>query len=278
MIIKERAVITWLLKPDCKDVPENLVTPRLSNKAHEDMLNAELAILNSIRKKRPNFGLPELIMPSFEKVMVKSAPSFDKVKKGLYHDFGKNVECGILIYNNSTIVYGFDEDKLYVWYFQEKLGKSIFTFSLTAEVFDDFTRIECNEKLLMDNALFSGSREDRLNTLLQSVDAIFVYVAVKKFIPVETIIIPQGTFTEVDDTPLQYIEKKKVVNRLGQEVIVMDSKWFRKIINDTDIPVRGFFRMQNKKNSNGNWIRELIYIAPFIRHGYHRNAKIEEAL
>ena len=31
----------------------------------------------------------------------------------------------------------------------------------------------------------------------------------------------------------------------------MDSRWFVKIVNDNDIPVRGFFRMQNKKNNLG---------------------------
>lgn len=98
----------------------------------------------------------------------------------------------------------------------------------------------------------------------------------KKYIKVETLIIPQGTFTAVAGTPLEYVEKKKVINQCGQEVIVMDSKWFKKIINDNDIPVRGFFRMQNKKNPEGVWYKELIFVDPFIRHGYHRNAKIED--
>ena len=70
--------------------------------------------------------------------------------------------------------------------------------------------------------------------------------------------------------------KKKVVNQTGQKVIVMDSKWFRKIINDNDIYVRGFFRMQNKKNESGEWYKELIFVDSFVRHGYHRNAKIED--
>ncbi len=56
----------------------------------------------------------------------------------------------------------------------------------------------------------------------------------------------------------------------------MDSKWFRKIVNDNDIPMRGHFRMQRRKDADGNWAKELILIAPYIRHGYHRNAKIED--
>lgn len=83
--------------------------------------------------------------------------------------------------------------------------------------------------------------------------------------------------TAIDGTPLEYVEKKKVVNQTGQEVIVMGSKWFKKIINDNDIPVRGFFRMQNKKNAEGEWYKELIFVDPYIRHGYHRNAIIEDS-
>lgn len=276
MIIKERPIITWLLNPDGQDENENLVKARLSNKANEDALNDELVYLNEIRKKKPNFGLPELIMPSFERIMEKSAPAFGKVRKKLFQEFGETDECGILLYrNNSTIVYGFGDGKLFVWYFTEKQDKSVFTFALTAEVFDDFSRIECNESVLMDNALFAGSKDERLSMLLRAVDALFVYVAVKKYVKVETVVIPKGTFTEIDDTPLQYVERKKVINRLGQEVIVMDSKWFRKIINDNDIPVRGFFRMQNKKNDEGEWYKELIFVDPFVRYGYHRDAKIE---
>ena len=56
----------------------------------------------------------------------------------------------------------------------------------------------------------------------------------------------------------------------------MDSKWFRKIVNDNAIYVRGFWRMQNKKNDDGEWYKELIFVDSFVRHGYHRNAKIEE--
>ena len=35
--------------------------------------------------------------------------------------------------------------------------------------------------------------------------------------------------------------------------------------------------MQNKKNTDGEWCKELIFVDPFIRHGYHRNAKIEDS-
>ncbi len=34
--------------------------------------------------------------------------------------------------------------------------------------------------------------------------------------------------------------------------------------------------MQNKKNPKGEWYKELIFVDSFVRHGYHRNAKIED--
>lgn len=126
MIIKERPIITWLLNPDGLDENENLVKARLSNKANEDALNEELAFLNEIRKGKPNFGLPELLMPSFERIMEKSAPAFGKVRKKLYREFGESGECGILLYrNNFTVVYGFGDAKLFVWYFTERQDKSV---------------------------------------------------------------------------------------------------------------------------------------------------------
>lgn len=164
MIIKKRPVITWLLNPEEQKENENVVSVRLSNQVNEDALNDELVYLDEIRKKKPNFGLPELVMPSFEHIMVKSAPAFGKVRKKLYHEFGETGECGIILYrNNSTIVYGFAEEKLFVWYFTEKQDKSVFTFALTAEVFDDYIRIECNESVLMDKHY---SLEAKMNGLL----------------------------------------------------------------------------------------------------------------
>ena len=132
------------------------------------------------------------------------------------------------------------------------------------------------DSVLYDDNLLAGTIQNRIDEIGIRFRFIAIYLAVKKYVKVEAMIIPQGTFTAIDGTPFEYVEKKKVVNQTGQEVIVMDSKWFKKIINDNDIPVRGFFRMQNKKNPDGEWYKELIFVEPYIRHGYHRNATIED--
>lgn len=278
MIIKRRPIITWLLNPDTPGFQEGLTIVKTQNIANYGILNDELETLKDIRAKNPHWGLPELVMPSFKKVMEKSAPAFINIMPNLFKEFSETDECGILIpENNVTLVFGFGEGILNMWFFREQNGHSIFAFYASCEFIDGQPELSMEESFLYDSNLFTGTIQNRLNEIEIRLKFIAIYLAVKKYGPVEKVIIPQGIFTAVAGTPLEYVEKKKVINQTGQEVIVMDSKWFRKIINDNDIPVRGFFRMQNKKNADGAWYKDLIFVEPFIRHGYHRNAKIEDS-
>ena len=252
MIIKKRPVITWLLNPDTPGFQKGLTFASPKNLVNYEILNNELKHLNAIRALRPKWGLPELVMPSFKRVMEKSAPAFEKYMPDLFKEFSETDECGILILH------------------------SIFHFSAGYEFIEGEPKLLMTDSILYDDNLLAGTIQNRLNEIDIRLKFIAVYIAVKKYAKVETVIIPQGTYTAVEGTPLEYVEKKKVINQTGQEVIIMDSKWFTKIINDNDIPVRGFFRMQNKKNKDGEWFKERIFVDRFIRHGYHRNAKIED--
>lgn len=277
MLIKKRPIITWLLDPDSNKLPDGILLARSANPINHQLLNLHLEELNNIRIQEPEWGLPELLMPSFEEVMKKSAPSFEKIMPQLFHEFSEKEECGILLcQGNVTMVYRYGGDKLHIWYFSEQNGKSIFNFYTSNDFVGDQLIVGVLNPIISDNALFKGSLEDRHIALASVVNFVSAYVAVKRFVKVETVIIPQGKFTAVEGTPLEYVDKKKVINQTGQEVIVMDSKWFREIINDNDIYVRGFWRMQNKKNDEGEWYKELIFVDSFVRHGYHRNAKIED--
>lgn len=277
MIIKERSIITWLLDAKMELAPIDLVIAPTSLQINTAILGNNFMLLDDIRKQAPDWGLPELLMPSFEEVMYKSHRSFEKIIPKLFKDFCAKEECGILLCRgNVTIVYCFGGDHLHIWYFTERNGKSIFNF-YTCNVSDgNNIGVGIPNSVMDDNLLFSGSLHERQKKLAFLAGFVINYVAVKRYVKVETIIIPQGKYTAIEGTPLEYIEKKKVLNQTGQKVVVMDSKWFRKIINDNDIYVRGFFRMQNKKNEFGEWYKELIFVDSFVRHGYHRNAKIED--
>lgn len=53
----------------------------------------------------------------------------------------------------------------------------------------------------------------------------------------------------------------------------VDATWNKNIDVNSPFPVSGHFRHQPKKDSNGEWYKELIYIEAFMKHGYHRKAK-----
>lgn len=54
--------------------------------------------------------------------------------------------------------------------------------------------------------------------------------------------------------------------------ILVDSTWDGDITVINPFSVRGHFRHQPKKNSKGEWYRDLIYIDAFMKKGYHRKA------
>ena len=280
MVIRKQPVISWLLG-DRSMLDKGLVgLPLVENKIHYAYLHNSLNRLREIAEEySPQWGLPELVMPSFEEVMHKSAKSFYGIDHRLFREFYEDRVCGILLWRNTgTIVYGFGENTLHVWwFFQDEQGRSWLRMYFYVESTRDNRRgLYIWPDLTDDDELFSGDREERKSLYGAIADKIITYLAVKKYVRVETVVVPPGKAVRLDNAIKDYRGKEKVRNESGQEVIVMDSRWFRKIVNDNDIFVRGFFRFQNKKNERGEWYKELIFVDSYIRNGYHRNARIED--
>lgn len=277
MVIKKQAVISWLLDDSFTEI-DKLGIPITPNKEHFGYLSNGFNHLAKVLEMHPNWGLPEFLMPSFEAVMKKSAKAFFNIDHQLFQEFGANEECGILISRDiGTIIYGFGENQLYVWVFNNNDGKSsLYLYFYVESTSDNRRKIYTWPTLAGDPALFNPIPDEDVSIYEVLANKLMIYLAVKKYVQVETIVIPPNTMVKLDDTIFPYKQKGKIKNDSGQEVIIMDSRWFRKIVNDNDIFVRGFFRMQNKKNAYGEWYKELIFVDSFVRHGYHRNAKIED--
>lgn len=266
MIIRKRPIISWLLNSENTEDEEKFGVPLLSNKLHFGYLTNGLKLLSDVRDTRPNWGLPELLMPSFEKVMEKSAKSFYDIDHQLFQEFYRDNVCGILLSKDcGTIVYGFGENTLYVWLFREDNGCSnLYMFFYLESTKDNVRHVYTWPTLTDDDQLFAGDKEERQRIYEKLANKLMIYLAVKKYVKVEKIVVPIGVTTKLDDKILDYKSKEKIRNESGQEVIVMDSRWFRKIVNDNEIFVRGFFRFQNKKNEFGEWYKELIFVDSFI--------------
>lgn len=278
MVIKKQPILSWLLGGNPKDFIGKVGIAGTQNPTHFGYLNNGFHFLSEVQESKPDWGLPELVMPSFKEVMKKSAKSFFKIDHQLFQEFYNDNECGILISKHwGTIVYGFGENELHVWLFvTHDDGSKLYLYFYVKSTEDNTRQIHTWPTLTNDEQLFFCDVNERQHIYEYLTNFLISYLAVKKYVEVETVVIPTGTVTKLDDTVLPYKTKEKVRNDSGLEVIVMDSRWFRKIVNDNDIFVRGFFRLQNKKNPEGEWYKELIFVDSFVRHGYHRNAKIED--
>lgn len=277
MVIKKQPIISWLLDDHSIQSINKLCIAGTRNFIHLGYLNKRFDFLADVKEKKPEWGLPELVMPSFLDVMGKNAEAFRKIDHQLFQEFYKDNECGILISKQwGTIIYGFGEDKLHIWQFisEGDLSKLFLSFSVIS-MENNTRRIYTCPTILNDEQLFEGNKNELTHHYEYLTNFIMYYLAVKKYGPIETIVIPPNIITKLDENLFPYSPKEKIKNDSGQKVIIMDSRWFRKIVNDNEIVVRGFFRLQNKKNPEGKWYKELIYVDSYIRHGYHRNAIIE---
>lgn len=278
MVIKKQPVISYLLGGDYQDIIGKLGIAGTQNPINWNYLNNGFNILAKAQNSAI-WGLPELVTSSFEDIMKRNAKSFFNIDHELFQEFCENRDCGILISKSfGTIIYGFEDDKLLMWLFRNNNNKSILYHWFYVESTENNTRnIYCFPTLIYDEQLFCGKIEERSRICEYATNFVMTYLAVKNYLPVETVVVKPNTVTKLDDLILNYKgQDKKIRNDSGQEVIVMDSRWFRKIVNNNDISVRGHFRLQNYKNEYGEWDKKKIFIDPFVKHGYHRNAKIED--
>lgn len=82
---------------------------------------------------------------------------------------------------------------------------------------------------------------------------------------VEVTIVPPGKTNNKDK------KDGKVLNDHKYDVYVVDSSWNKMIIRDSDFAVSGHFRLQP---CGPGWVdRKLIWVDPFIKHGYRRKPK-----
>lgn len=273
MKIKKQDIISWLLDNDAAFGNYHIGSRLTKAEDINEFLVLALQNLSFMKNEHFEWGLPEMPMPSFKDAMVKASKSFIKIESELFDEFCKNRECGILLLKRiGTVVYCFVQDILYVWMFQQQDNTSVLYLYFLAKSKDGSRVVGAHDNIHQVSAHSTLSGDD---FYAQMISLIVSYVAVKRYAKVESIVIPNRKIDYLRNIIPDHKSKESVFNDSGQDVIIMDSSWFRRIVNDNDIFVRGFWRWQNKKNEKGEWYKELIFIDPFVRKGYHRNAKIE---
>lgn len=276
MVIRKQPIISWILGNEPKiKIFDKVRCVGSKNPIHLAYLSNSLDDLFNTCKLNLSWGLPEYLTSPFEKMMEKLASSYFSSDHELFQTFCENKECGILITKSwGTIVYEFSNDMLHIWTFSMYENISTLYLYFFVKSTDKNIRLIHTNPTLLNDEVYSFIEEDKRNQIYECLaNFIMSYLAVKKYGPVEKIekvIAPPAVMTELSVPSSTDKENRIVKNESGQEVIIMDSRWFREIINNNEIAVKGFLRHQRKKNADGEWYYDLIEIAPYKRHGYHR--------
>jgi len=126
------------------------------------------------------------------------------------------------------------------------------------DIIEDNVVITQNKNIENELSEFNNDDIKRVyNVILQGITSVIMF---KQFAKIEKITIPSNNKMTIDN--------EKILNELDLDVTHLDCKWFREICNDNPFWVKGHFRLQ--LYSNGK--KELIYINPFMKNGYHRQA------
>lgn len=96
-----------------------------------------------------------------------------------------------------------------------------------------------------------------------------LFLLFKKYADVETVKAESNKKVTVPN------EKEKLLFEFNLKANYTDCSWFREIVRKEGFMVRGHFRLQPIKK-DGEWIKKLIYIEPYQKHGYTRKARIEK--
>ncbi len=289
MVIRKQPIISFLLGKSPKEYINKYGVPALDNQMHYMYLMQGVALLEDINESRPDWGIPELIMPSFEKAMKKSVGSFVKMDHQLFQEFNEDKECGILLIKGwsakgyGTVIYRFADNRLYVWLFENHSDISILRFYYYIESTEQNTRkqyvcpfLTSNPQIFhTSNQSMHFNRDEIYNTLT---NYIIIYLAVKKYADVECVVVPPHKIVSLAEIQKDDSFKEKVKNDSGQEVILMDSRWFTTYVNNNIIHVRGYFKKQHHKNENGEWTRKLIFVKDHSRNGYTRKALLSDSI
>ena len=154
----------------------------------------------------------------------------------------------------------------------EFMDKSLLTAMFGEKKADEILeRIQSGEMRAILNNVINGNREDKdkakgayLRSIISHIQSILLF---KHYAKVETIHVkPKEKVRDPNS-------KEKHFNETDIPINILDCRWFNNIVRDEPFGVRGHFRLQPKKDETGKWIKEMIYIKPFIKKGYNLKAR-----
>jgi len=299
-ISKDKFPILDWLKKDTKEMHASK-SIEVDVKAKEDILmwaTERHGIINSWGSiKNDVIGNIDYVSTEFEKNTLDSVDMLSKIDiKILAKD---KAPSGLLLFSTGTqVFYSYTEGYQILIMFRGKTLKHVWTNEgqgwmlttngLDADAYSDLSRekfirlsgkdnvderfneVKKHNSIWREKASSSNKKhrdEAELNyfyVLISYIEAILLF---KHYAKVETIHVKPKEKVKDPNS------KENHVNASDIPINMLDCRWFNNIIRNEPFGVRGHFRLQPKKNDEGEWIKEMIYIKPFIKTGYNIKAR-----
>lgn len=191
----------------------------------------------------------------------------DYKNRCIYNFIGRDVNFIYKVFDNGSYIVSTDLDAADFINISMKAVRSndIFCEKETKEI---LSRWEQGKDTLLEDLKDPKEMEQAKLFMAQSVEQhLKSILLLKHYAKVETLYLNGGERRKDLST------KEKHLNESNLPITILDSTWFNNIIRTSPFGVRGHFRLQPKKDASGKWIKELIYIKPFIKNGYNLKAK-----
>ena len=165
---------------------------------------------------------------------------------------------GVLLFNHTGVAYLYDFRVKDNWTFTVITNKNIVT-TIGYKLNGDYRGVN-------DIHIVEGEQLSR-NVFIERSRQLLVFTLLfKHYAKVETIHVKPKEKVKDPRT------KENHLNETDVPINILDCTWFNNIIRNEPFGVKGHFRLQPKKDNNGKWIKEMIYIKPFIKSGYNLKA------
>lgn len=197
----------------------------------------------------------------------EAAPLTDEQKKKeeeMYKLIGDSFGC-YLLKGRQAIIYGCTWDEgIKCDFVVESLDKYI--VRAYVQVGEDYAYFVTNSDII--SSAYKKISDYSIGIISQLQHERNMIVMFERYAKVETRYIQPKARVRIDLKSLV-----TSTNETRLKIHIRDSRYFTNIIRKEGFLVRGHLRLQNKK-VNGEWTKELIYIDAFEKHGYHRQATL----
>lgn len=273
--IKLMAILHMAQESECKETRMNFIPDELTEVRNNIFLLSE-SYLEAMKKSQR--ALMELYTDSAD---IETAElNIHKIKKHL------GDHCGVLILKGNTsnnegtaidyFFYKIKEGKVIVLHFMDLIEKR--TKKLVTSLFMGCAHSVGDKEILSIPSskaieLFKKANreiEELSFNLANAAVNVLLCIAFKKYAEVETKEIID--IVDPNKAPKNICKTLALQNTpFDFQITKLSADWYTEIIRTTGFEVRGHWRLQ--PYSNGK--RRLIFIQPFMKHGYHRKAKIQ---